>query len=170
MSTLVAIAYDDEPTAQRARATLNRLQTEHLISLEDAVIAVNEGDKIRVDQAVNLTGAGALGGAAWGGLIGLLFLMPVAGLVIGAASGALAGKLTDIGIDDNFAKEIGRELTPGKAALLLLVLEATTDKVLAEMKQFGGTVLRTNLTTDAEQKLRAALSNSGQSSAGTTTA
>src|SRR5687768_12329829 len=99
MSTLVAIAYPDEATAHKARATLARLQIERLIELDDAVIAVNDGNKIRLEQAVNLTGAGALGGAAWGGLLGLIFLMPIAGMAIGAASGAIGGKFSDYGID-----------------------------------------------------------------------
>jgi uncharacterized membrane protein len=157
MSTLIAIAYPDEHIAKQARTALAGLQREHLVELDDAVIAVNDGEKIRLEQAINLTTGGALGGAMWGGLIGLIFLMPVAGMAIGAASGALAGKFTDYGIEDTFVKEIGRELTPGKAALIVLARRATPDKVIEEMKQFGGTVIRTNLSNEAEQKLQAAL-------------
>ena len=158
MSTLVAIAYPDEATARQARDTLYRLQSERLIELDDTVIAVNEDDKIRLDQAVNLAGGGALGGAAWGGLLGLIFLMPIAGMAVGAASGAIAGRFTDYGIDDDFVKAISRELQPGHAALFVLVRHATPDRVLEEMRRFGGTVLRTNLSADAEQRLKAALS------------
>ena len=157
MSTLVAISYPDEHTAKQARMALAGLHREHLVELDDAVIAVNDGEKIRLEQAINLTTGGALGGAMWGGLLGMIFLMPIAGMAIGAASGAFAGHLSDYGIEDNFAKEISQELTPGKAALIVLARRATPDKVLEEMKRFGGTVLRTNLSEDAEQKLQAAL-------------
>ena len=154
----MAIAYPDEATARQALATLGRLQTERLIELDDAVIAVNDGDKIRLDQAVNLAGAGALGGAAWGGLLGLIFLMPIAGMAIGAASGAIAGHFSDYGIDDTFVKDLTRQTTPGSAALFVLARRSTPDRVIAEMQRFGGTVLRTNLCADAEQRFQTALS------------
>jgi len=158
MSTLLAIAYKDKATAEAARAKLAELQSQQLISIQDAVVATHEGDKIKLDQAVGLTGAGAAGGALWGGLFGLIFLVPIAGMAIGAATGALAGKLSDYGIDDDFAKAMGQKVTPGKAALVLLVGEVTTDRVLAEMKkmQFGGELIQSNLSEEDEAKLRAA--------------
>lgn len=158
VSTLVAIAYPNVDTAKQALTTLARLQKERLIELEDAVIARNDDGKIKLDQALNTTAAGALRGAFWGGLIGMLFLMPIASMAIGAASGAHSGKLSDYGVDDKFVKEVGAEVTPGTAALFVLIKKSTPDKVIAEMKQFGGAVLRTNLSDDAEQRLQAALS------------
>lgn len=158
MSTLLAIAYKDKATAEAARAKLAELQNQQLISVQDAVVATHEGDKIKLDQAVGLTGAGAAGGALWGGLFGLIFLVPIAGMAIGAATGALAGKLSDYGIDDDFAKAMGQKVTPGKAALVLLIGEATTDRVMAEMKaqHFGGELIQSNLSEEDEAKLRAA--------------
>jgi len=158
VSTLVAIVYDSEEIARNALAELGILQKQKLISLEDAVIATNEGGKIKVDQGLSLAGAGALGGAFWGGLIGLIFLMPLAGMAIGAATGAITGKLSDYGIDDSFIKELTTKVEPGKAALFTLIRESTPDKVLAEMKQFGGHVLQSNLSAEDEAKLQAALS------------
>ncbi|MFL5761470.1 MAG: DUF1269 domain-containing protein [Thermomicrobiales bacterium] len=158
MSTLLAIAYKDEVTAKMALAKLGELQKQQLIQIDDAVVAKNEGDKIKLDQSLSTAGAGAAGGALWGGLFGLIFLMPIAGMAIGAASGALAGKLTDYGIDDKFAKEMGAKVTPGKAALVLLIRSATTDRVVAEMKKanFGGALIQTNLSAADEANLVAA--------------
>lgn len=160
MSSLIAIAYPDETTAKNARQKLVDLQKQQLITVQDAVIATHDGDKIKLDQAINLTGAGAASGALWGGLFGLLFLMPVVGMAVGAASGALSGKLTDIGIDDNFAREMGAKVTPGKAALVVLVRDAVTDRVVSEMKSqnFGGEIMQTNLSAEDEAKLREAAS------------
>src|SRR5215203_5944359 len=135
MSTLIAIAYPDELTAKRAMAKLGDLQKQQLIQIDDAVIARHDGDKIKLDQAFSLAGAGAAGGALWGGLFGLIFLVPVAGIAIGAATGALAGKLSDYGVDDKFAKQVGEKLTPGKAALVLLVRQSTPDRVIDEMQK-----------------------------------
>ena len=93
----------------------------------------------------------------WGASIGLVFLNPLLGAAIGAGAGALSGRFTDIGIDDNFMKEAAGALTPGQAALCVLVRKVTADKVLPVMAGFGGKVLRTNLTTEQEAKLQEAL-------------
>ena len=55
------------------------------------------------------------------------------------------------------ADKAGEALTPGQAALCVLVRKVTADKVLPAMAHFGGTVLRTNLTSEQETKLRDAL-------------
>lgn len=157
MSDLVAIAYPDEFRAAEVRATLARLQMEYLVDLEDAVVVTKDSSgKVKLHQPVNLTAAGAISGGFWGGLIGLLFLMPFAGLAIGAGVGALSGKLTDFGIDDNFVKALSENLPPGSSALFILVKKATPDRVVPEVAKFGGTVLRTNLSSEAEAKLREA--------------
>ena len=159
MSDLIAIAYPDKQTASQVMRTLARLQTEPLIELEDAVAVIkDEEGKVTLDQAVDLVGPGALGGALWGTLIGMLFFAPLLGLAVGAASGALGGRFSDYGIDDQFAKDLSTQLQPGTSALFVLVRRVTPDKVLDEIRQYGGTVLRTSLTRDAEERLQAALS------------
>ena len=89
--------------------------------------------------------------------MGLLFLNPLLGAAVGAGAGALSGYLTDVGIDDTFLKQAAESLQPGQAALCVLVRSVTADKVLPQMAQFGGTVLRTNLSAEQETKLREAL-------------
>jgi uncharacterized membrane protein len=158
MADLVLIAYPDEATAEAARAKLMELQKQYLIQLGDAVVAVRNADgSVKLNQLMNTTAAGAAGGALWGTLIGLLFLNPILGAAAGASAGALSGYLTDVGIDDKFMKSAAEALTPGQAALCVLVRQVTADKVLPEMAPFGGTVLRTNLTDEQETKLRSAL-------------
>jgi uncharacterized membrane protein len=110
-----------------------------------------------VQQTVSTTGAGAAGGALWGTLIGLIFLNPLAGLAVGAATGAVAGKLTDIGIDDGVIKQIGGELEKGRAAVFLLARSATVDRVIEAIKPYGPTVIQTNLSREREDELVKAL-------------
>ena len=112
--------------------------------------------KVQLHQAVNLTPAGATGGAFWGMLIGLLFLNPLLGAGIGAGAGALSGKFTDIGINDQFMKDLAATFTPGSSALFVLVRKSTPDKVLEGLKPFAGKgrVLQTSLTKDKEEELR----------------
>jgi uncharacterized membrane protein len=158
MSDLVAVAYDSRDTAEEVLGTLKRLQTEHVIELEDAVIVTkNEHGKIRLHQSFSPTAAGAAGGALWGGLIGLIFLAPLLGMAVGAATGGAAGALTDFGVDNDFMRELGEKLEPGAAAVFVLVRRSTPDKVLPEISKFGGHVLQTSLSTEAEEQLEAAL-------------
>lgn len=160
MSTLLGIAYPDKTTAQQALAALEQMQRQELIQIADAVIATHEGDKIHLEQSNNLTGAGAIGGAFWGGLLGLLFLMPVVGAALGAAGGAVGGKLSDFGIDDEFAKELGQKVDAGKAALLILAHSSAPDRVINQMKEhnLGGEIIYTSLSEEDEQRLREAAS------------
>jgi uncharacterized membrane protein len=158
MGNLVAVAYPDEATAKEVLGTLARLQTEHSIQLEDAVVVTrNQDGKVKLHQSVRPGAAGAAGGALWGGLIGLLFLAPLLGMAVGAAAGGAAGALTDIGVDDKFMKELGAKLEPGAAALIVLVHQSTPDKVLPEIAKFGGDVLQSSLDNDAEERLREVL-------------
>jgi uncharacterized membrane protein len=54
-------------------------------------------------------------------------------------------------------KDAAAALTPGQAALCVLVRKVTADKVLPAMAEFGGTVLRTSLSPEQEAKLQDAL-------------
>src|SRR4051794_27524643 len=156
VSNLVAIAYDDLGTAQQVVSNLGRAQAAHEIELDDLVIVERKGDgKVKLHQP-SLAGAGAAGGALWGGLIGLIFLMPLFGMAIGAASGAAAGAVSDTGVDDQFMKDLGTKLQPGGAALIGLVRQANMEKILADVK-IPGEVIQTSLNSEQEQALRDAL-------------
>ena len=87
----------------------------------------------------------------------MLFLNPLLGVVIGAGTGALSGSLTDVGINDNFMKEIAEAFQPGTSALFILARQATPDKVLEELKGSGGKIIQTSLSQEGEAKLQAAL-------------
>ena len=77
MSTLVVVGYNDPYRAEEVRFKLRKLQSEYLLDLEDAVVAVkDEKGKIKL-HLVTITGAGAVSGGFWGMLIGLIFLSPL---------------------------------------------------------------------------------------------
>ncbi|MEA2622986.1 MAG: hypothetical protein QOH61_1896 [Chloroflexota bacterium] len=158
MSTLLAIAYPDVETAEQVRGTLIEATKEHLVALEDAVVVEHRPDgKIKLHQAMSPTGAGAAGGAVWGGRIGLIFLAPMVGMAIGAATGAAAGKVSDVGVDDNFLKQLGDKLEPGGAALIALGRSDAPEKLLERLRPFGGHVIQTSLDPEAEERVRAGL-------------
>jgi len=158
MAHLVVLGLDNPAKAEEGFDLAGDLAKQELLQLQDAAYAYRDDKgKVRIHQAVSLTGAGAASGALWGTLIGMLFLMPVAGLAIGAGTGALAGKLADVGINDDTIKQIGGQLEQGKAAVFLLARSATVDKVIDAIKPYNPTVIQTNLTKDREEELVQAL-------------
>jgi uncharacterized membrane protein len=158
MSDLVVIGFPTEAKAEGVRQKLLSMQKEYLIELGDAVIAVKDAQgRIKLNQLINTTAAGAVSGTFWGTLIGLIFLMPLAGAAIGAASGAVGGALVDAGINDEWIKDTAAAIQPGTAALFVLVRKVTADKVLEGLRGEGGTVMKTSLDHTKEATLQAAL-------------
>lgn len=166
MSDLIVIVYPSQEKAEEVRKRLFELQKEYLIKLADAVIATKSPDgQVQLHQVVNATAAGAVSGSFWGLLIGVLFLNPILGVAVGAASGALGGALSDFGINDQFMKQLSESIQPGNAALFVLIKEMTGDKVLEQIKGYGGVVLKTSLNDAREQALRDALAKAPSGSA-----
>ena len=158
MSDLIVIAFPSEEKAEAVRQKVLSLQKEYLIELGDAVVAVKHPNgHVKLNQMFHPTAAGAAAGSFWGLLVGILFMMPLVGVALGAGAGALGGAMTDFGIDDKFMKALGDSLQPGNAALFLLVRKMTADKVFEDLRGVGGTVLRTSLDHAKEQALRDAL-------------
>ena len=160
MSSLVVVAYPSLYQAEEVRLQLLKMQKEYLVDLEDAVIAVRKQDgKVKLHQLYNLTATGAVGGGFWGLLIGLVFLNPLLGIAVGAGAGAVSGALSDVGVSDDFMKNVARQLQPGHSLLFILFRDITLDKALEELRGTGGTVIRTSLSHEDETRLRAALSD-----------
>jgi uncharacterized membrane protein len=158
MSDLIVVGFKDEFKADEVMNELRRLQSEYLVDLEDAAVVIrNQEGKVKLKQAQELVAAGAVSGSYWGILLSILFFNPIFALV-GAAAGAVSGALTDIGIDDNFMRDLGSTIEPGTSAIFVLVRKSTPDRVLADLSKFEGKVLRTSLSKEDEAKLQAALS------------
>jgi uncharacterized membrane protein len=176
MSTLIAVTYPSEQRAQEVLAELRKLESEYLIDLEDAVYVTKDNNgNLKLHQSVDLTVAGAVNGAFWGLLIGLLitlpfpFMAPLAWMGIaaatagaGAAAGALFGHASDLGIDDEFMKKLAANMNPSTSTLFILARSATLDKVEPDLARFGGTILYSNLNKDAEDQLREMLAQNVQ--------
>jgi uncharacterized membrane protein len=156
VSNLTVWKFDDPNGAEAALVTLGDLQKQGLIQVQDgAVVRWDEHrKKPKTTQMHNLAGIGAMSGAFWGMLFGLLFFVPLLGAAMGAALGAMSGSMADIGIDDQFVKEIREKVTPGTSALFLLSASGVRDRIA---EAFAGTpveLLHTNFSTEEEAKLR----------------
>ena len=159
MATLTAWKFSTPQGADIALEKLEKLQSEQLINVQDAAVVSWEvgRKKPKTRELHDTKRAGALGGGFWGLLFGLIFFVPLLGLAIGAASGALFGSLADVGISDDFIKDVRQRVTPGTSALFLLTSNAVVDRVKEEFPGGDAELLTTNLSKEQEDKLREAM-------------
>jgi uncharacterized membrane protein len=155
MAELVVLGFENEADADGFIGKLQQMSKEQIIGLQDVVKVVRTPDgKTKIHQGSSLAATGALSGAFWGMLIGLIFWMPWLGAALGAAGGAIGGKMSDVGIDDHFIKETAQQIQPGQAGVFMLIGTSTPDRVVAEIAGTKATVMKTNLSADAEAHLR----------------
>jgi uncharacterized membrane protein len=158
MADLIAIGYPDEGTAAQAADEARRLAADLIIEPDAiATIVCDDEGKYHVSTSHHPVGGGATWGMFWGLLFGLLFFVPVFGMAVGAGLGALFGKIEKSGIDKEFQEQVREMLKPGTSALFLVVEKVTPDKAVEAMSKYGGTVLKSSLSKDAEGQIQEAL-------------
>jgi uncharacterized membrane protein len=81
-------------------------------------------------------------------------------MAVGAGLGALLGKLEKSGIDQQFQRQVRDLLQPGTSALFLVLEKVTPDKAVEALSKYGGTVLKSSLTREAEEELQEELHGS----------
>ena len=161
MSELIIIGYPDETTAGKVLDQIQEAEREFLVDLDDAAVVVrNQRGKLKISTTDHLVAGATLGGMFWGLLIGLLLFVPGAGLALGAIVGVAAGGLARLGVKDDFKQQVADLVKPGTSAILAVIRKMTPDKVIEEIRPYGGAILRTSLSHDEEAKLIAALHGS----------
>lgn len=162
---MLVLAFDSEEGAGNAKEKLIELDKQYLLGLDQVVEVIRRADgQIKVKQEHRFTGIAAVGGAFWGLLLGLIFLVPLAGVVVGAAAGAIFGHFANYGIDKDFMKEVEAAIQPGNSALFILAENVKIDRVVPMMAPLHPKVLRTSLSAEQEEKLREAFGSMGSSS------
>ena len=162
MATLSVLKFDDPYGADSVLVALQGMQERQMITLEDAaLVSWPQGNrKPKTRQLHSTAGAGAGWGAFWGFLFGLIFFVPFLGAAIGAGMGGATGALADVGIDDDFIREVREKVTEGTSALFALTSGATApDKVIDELKRYDFEIISTNLPEEQENKLREAFAH-----------
>jgi uncharacterized membrane protein len=159
MATLSVLKFNDPYGAERVMVALQGMQERELITLEDAaVVSWPQGNKRPTTRELH-GGAGAGWGAFWGFLFGMIFFVPFLGAAIGASMG---GAMSDVGIDDDFIKQVREKVTEGTSALFALTSGATAlDKIADELKQYDFEIISTNLPKEQEEQLREAFAHEG---------
>jgi uncharacterized membrane protein len=158
MSELVVIAYPEAGRAEEVMAALLQLRKQAALDLEDVVVvSKDENERIKLRQSEHLGRKGAVAGGAIGLIAGMLFLGPVVGLGVGALVGGITNRLRDVGVSDDFVRQVSAQLKPGSSALALLMHSSDSGALFPELAREGAVVLHTTLAPDAEAQLQTAL-------------
>jgi uncharacterized membrane protein len=160
---ILAIVLDKPTRAEQVLLSLAHLQGEGKVRMHDAVIVTKtEEGRTQIVETIDVTPAkGALAGSWWGLLGGLIVGGPLAlaGILGGAAAGALYGKLVDRGLEDDWVKSMADWIDPNSSALLLLVDAGFDRAVIDELRRFEGTgeVAYTTLPDETRTDIESAL-------------
>ncbi|HTP11562.1 MAG TPA: DUF1269 domain-containing protein [Anaerolineae bacterium] len=158
MANLVVVLYDDQFRAKEVMKELKTLKENKQLEVDDAAyVSKDNAGHFHIHQEHSLTKSGAVAGGLGGVVAGLLFTIPVAGLAVGAAAGAIAGKAQDYGIDDKMIKAINDDMRLNTSAIFLLVHDVNRDAVLPIFTKYGGKVMQTTVSAEDEAKLQAML-------------
>jgi len=159
MTDLIVLGFPNRDLADEALRRASELETQGALELNGAAIAYRRDDgEIELTQPLRLTAAGAVAGAASGGLIGLMLLAPLLSAAVGAAAGAVGGKVSAELLNAKFVRDLRETLTPGHAALLLVIRNVVDgDKAIEQLRSLTPQILRTTWTDEAERRVIAAL-------------
>ena len=153
---MIVVSFADENMADEVLDTIKKMEDKAVVDLKSGAVVVRDASgKVTIKETSDFDAKqGAIGGAIAGGLLSLLGGSLIKGAILGAAGGAAAGKLIDLGLDDDFLKEIGDNLETASSAVVALVDFDQVDQAMEELDQFaGGTILHHTLSDDVYQKL-----------------
>lgn len=158
MSHLIVLTFEDTEQAGGAFEALKQAQSGGHLKIDDAAVIVKqESGKVEIKNQLD-TGVkwGAVGGGVLGLLLGGVFF-PLAGLAIGTIGGALVGKTLDLGIDQQFVKDVTESLKPGSSALFVMGSSDEPAVVFGALRPFQGTIHQATLSTEGVEALHEAL-------------
>jgi uncharacterized membrane protein len=155
LATLSVLKFEDPYGADRVLIALQGLQERQMITLQDAaVVSWPEGNnKPKASQLHGASDVGTISDAFWGFLIGAMFFVPS----LGVGSGAPSSPPADVGIDDDFVRQVREKVTEGTSALFALTSWVTAlDEVVDELKAYDFELISTSLPEVQERQLREA--------------
>ncbi len=163
MSELAVLLFKgDEDRAFAVFKEMEPMAKHDQITVKGAAVAVkDQHGKVKLRQTSDWTPQkGILRGGFWGLLIGIIFAVPVVGVLLGGAIGlALKGRQV---LDPKFTKELANEMDSGDSALFVVVAPSgpkTYEHTIETIKGFGGDFYLTELTEDVQEALDKALEN-----------
>jgi uncharacterized membrane protein len=154
MSELIVFAFENETGAKELETGLVTAQANQGFRASDAALVVRlEDGRPVLNHAISLVGRGSLGGIFWGFILALVFWAKWWGLSVGGALG-------DLGLDDEFVKEVGESVEKGHSALLILVEDGMVEIALNEAREYSPKIMRTTFSKEDEKVLQAVFQTS----------
>ena len=156
---LWAIGYDSIDRAEQVRSEAVRLGEKQSLILLDSVVAIRH-----LDGTITLNGepvvsipyftrhglAGLLAGLALG-------VPPLTASVASAIAKASHAAASDVGISEDFIREVQAEMKPGTSILFVLDRVADMPAILHDIRGLGGSVLRTNVDMKHMNRIQSTL-------------
>ncbi|MGD8584271.1 MAG: DUF1269 domain-containing protein [Chloroflexota bacterium] len=155
--SVTAIVFADEEQATSLLNDVMELEKQGVIELDDAVVAVkDQKGKVKIAETADTsTKGGTRAGGALGLFIGLMAGGPIGGLAVGLLGGRLVGKMIDIGIDQDFIKEVTDALEPGSSAALFQVKASHNPRaVRAMLAKYHGKIYSTSIDESVAEDLQ----------------
>ena len=148
MTAFTVWKFETPDGAAGVESALKAAASQGLVKIVDhAVMSWPEGDdKPSIKHEHDDPKRGAAWGALWGILGGALFMVPVAGVVLGAGIGALAKATDGTGITKKDLERIRTEIVPGTSALFMVTEDANLDQLGERVHARDATLISTNLT------------------------
>lgn len=150
---LMVLIYDNTEQAKEALKELKAWQQKKMIgSIRNSAVIVKDAEgEAKFHEAEDMDKKhGTRFGLIAGGLMGLVG--GPAGLAVAAAAGAITGRAAagrlDMGLPDEYLKQIEAEMTPGTSALVAIVEHEWAGNVVDELGKFGGKVFQHALPDD----------------------
>jgi len=158
MSDLIIMVCSDTEKAEKVRTHLYQVKDEKNFDLDESVVVVISDDRrVHFHHSQHFTFPAALSGGFLGFLAGMLLIHPVFALfggIVGGMAGAVIGAMKEIGLDEDFMKDLAKALKPGTSALFLVPHGEDTSKILPELEKFQGNIISTSLAHTDEEKLK----------------
>jgi uncharacterized membrane protein len=160
---IIGVSFDRLVLAQQFLLAMGGLRDSGSLELKDAVVVTkDDSGAVKVVETMDPTpGRAALTGAMWTSLLGLLVGGPVgwvAGLGIGAATGAVTAKIVDLGIPDEWVSWFREAVEPGTSTVVILADHVHVTALADEARRFAGAeLLYTSMPDDAYEQLADAL-------------
>jgi uncharacterized membrane protein len=162
---MFVICWPTAGAAERVLKEFRRLEAAGFFRLEDSVIVSRADDgTLSVHHSAPHKLKDTALGVLLGAVLGKCFGAPLLGATLGAAGGAMANRLPENAIDNRFIAELSERLGPNSSAIFGLVRRFSADRVLGapdkvvpDLGRFGGTLLHTSLSAEAEERLQTAI-------------
>jgi uncharacterized membrane protein len=158
-SNFFAVVYPEKDRAEKVIETLQKLPFEKLADLEDAVyVTKDKKGRAQLHHTKHTAKKGSIVGLA----VDAILLMPLGGietdrLAERATTETFISKIANVGIEEAFIRELRAAMKPDSSAMFLLARKVPADEVLPRVSAYGGTILETSLTPDAQRQLQQAL-------------